>query len=143
MKKKTVVFISGGFDCLHDGHLYLLREAKKLGNYLIVATNHDKYFLKKGPNRPKDNLRIRMQKILNTGLVDLVCSIEDSPYDLIMEFKPDIIVTGDDYTIDNVVGSKECKEWGGRVILIPRIPGFSTTEILASEKQIWEGIQTK
>jgi rfaE bifunctional protein nucleotidyltransferase chain/domain len=131
----TTVFIAGGFDLLHKGHLYILSEARKLGDRLVVATNHDAYFARKGPGRPVDALAKRMENLFATGLVDEVHAIEDSPLGLIMRLRPDIIAVGDDYTPDRVVGATECKAWNGRVIIIPRIPGFSTTKEVANAKR--------
>ncbi len=128
--RPTTVFIAGGFDLFHAGHLYLLTEARKLGDRLIVATNHDAYFAKKGPGRPVDTLVTRCKNLHATRLVDEVYQIADSPLDLIMRLKPDVIVTGDDYTVDQVVGGAECAAWGGRAVLIPRLPGISTTETI-------------
>jgi D-beta-D-heptose 7-phosphate kinase/D-beta-D-heptose 1-phosphate adenosyltransferase len=131
IKRPITVFIAGGFDLFHDGHLYLLTEARKLGDRLIVAINHDSYFAKKGPGRPIDPLTKRIQNVLATGLVDQIHTIGDSPYEHIMFLKPDIITCGNDYPIEKVVGYKECAAWGGKVVLIPRIPGISTTQKIA------------
>ncbi len=129
-KRPTTVFIAGGFDLFTKGHLHLLSEARKLGDKLIVATNHDAYFAKKGPNRPVDPLVRRIQNLLNTGLVDEVHAIEDSPLALILKIKPDVIVTGSDYALEQIVGYAECGAWGGRIARILRIPGISTTEAI-------------
>jgi D-beta-D-heptose 7-phosphate kinase/D-beta-D-heptose 1-phosphate adenosyltransferase len=127
---KKVVFTSGGFDHLHEGHLHLLRECRKLGDYLIVSTNHDAYLARKGPGRPLVKLEARIEALYNTGLVDEVVAIKDSPHDLIMSLKPDVIVVGDDYTIDRVVGANECADWNGTVHFIKRLPGISTTNLI-------------
>lgn len=124
-----IAFIAGGFDCLHKGHIHLLKEAAKLGR-LTVAINHDAYFKKKGPNRPIDSLNQRIQNLYNTGLVDEIHAIEDSPLNLILNLRPDYIVVGDDYTEDKIVGAKECLTWGGKVVIVPRIDGLSTTKII-------------
>ena len=123
------VFIAGGFDLLHLGHLHLLKEANKLGR-VTVAVNHDAYFKKKGANRPIDTLHRRIQNVYNTGLVEEIHAIEDCPSSLILRLKPDYIVVGDDYDIEKVVGAKECLTWGGEVVIVRRIKGISTTEIL-------------
>jgi rfaE bifunctional protein nucleotidyltransferase chain/domain len=133
-KRPNIVFISGGFDLLHKGHLYILSEARRLGDRLVVATNHDAYFARKGPGRPVDTLAKRMENLFATGLVDEVHAIEDSPLDLIMRLKPDIIAVGDDYTPDRIVGATECRAWNGRIEIIKRIPGYSTTDIIQKNK---------
>lgn len=127
MNKKA--FISGGFDCLHEGHIYLLKEAAKLGD-LIVAINHDKYFKKKGCNRPIDSLEKRIEKLKKTNLIKEIYPIEDNPLEIILKIRPDFIIVGNDYNENQVVGSKECKEWGGKVVIIDRIKGISTTKII-------------
>lgn len=132
------VFISGGFDLFHSGHLHLLTEARKLGDRLIVAINFDSYFAKKGPRRPVDTLSVRMENVLKTGLVDWVYPIEDSPLDLILDHAPDIIVTGDDYEESQIVGFNECAAWGGRVARIKRLPGISTTKLISDDVLIRE-----
>lgn len=125
------VFIAGSFDLLHLGHLYLLKEASKLG-HVIVAINHDAYFKKKGPNRPVDNLNKRISNVFQTGLVDEIYAIEDSPLALILKLKPDYIVVGNDYDESRIVGAKECLTWGGKVVIVPRIKELSTTKIIES-----------
>lgn len=125
------VFTAGAFDGgLHAGHRYLLSEARKLGDKLIVAINHDAYLARKGPGRPLMSVGQRAKAIFATGLVSDIYVIEDSPLELIKELKPDIIVAGGDYDEKTCVGSSECIEWGGKIIIIPRIPGISTTNII-------------
>lgn len=124
------VFIAGCFDGLHEGHLHILNEACKLGN-LFIGINRDEHLAKKGPGRPLKNESQRANALIETGLVKGVIAFDgDSPLDLILRLKPDYIVVGDDYSMDKIVGAKECLEWGGEAIIIPRIPGFSTTQII-------------
>lgn len=125
----AISFIAGGFDCLHEGHLHLLKEAAKLAP-LYIGLNHDAYFKKKGENRPIDKYAKRASNLLATGLVKCVWQIGDSPLELILRLKPDYIVVGNDYDIEKVVGAKECLTWGGEVVIIPRIKGLSTTKII-------------
>jgi D-beta-D-heptose 7-phosphate kinase / D-beta-D-heptose 1-phosphate adenosyltransferase len=131
--KEKVALIAGCFDgkdgTLHPGHLHILTEAAKLGR-LIVCINRDSYLVRKGPGRPLSGESDRARALYATGLVHHVRVIGDSPIDEIMEIKPDYIVVGDDYTIDRVVGAEECKAWQGQVVIVPRIPGFSTTGLL-------------
>ena len=126
-------FISGGFDCLHAGHLYLLKRAAKLGQ-LSIGLNHDAYFKKKGVDRPIDTYVTRYTKLMKTGMVEAIYPIEDSPLSLIMKLHPDYIVVGNDYTLDRVVGAVECLTWGGKVVIVTRIGGISTTKIIANLK---------
>lgn len=124
------VFIAGCFDALHMGHLAILKHAAALGS-LIVGINRDSHLAKKGPGRPLRREHDRMKDLIDTGLVTGVIVFDgDSPLDLILRLQPRYIVVGDDYTLDQVVGAKECGEWGGEVVIVPRIPGFSTTELL-------------
>ncbi len=130
MPEPTIVFTAGSFDALHFGHIALLRRARALGDRLVVAINHDAYLARKGPGRPLDDLMMRTGKLYATGLVDWVIRIEDSPLELILDLKPDVIVAGDDYTVESCVGSAECQAWNGRVVILPRTPGISTTDLI-------------
>jgi rfaE bifunctional protein nucleotidyltransferase chain/domain len=126
----TTVFIAGCFDGLHIAHLSILQRARALGDRLIVGLNSDAHLARKGPGRPLDTWRIRAQKLVDTGLVYSVSEIEDSPLDMILECQPDIIAVGSDYTMDTTVGAKECASWGGKVVILPRTPGISTTQLI-------------
>lgn len=122
-------FISGAFDGCHRGHLHILTEAAKLGR-LIVCINNDEYVARKGPGRPLRNEFERTEDLYKTGLVSEVIIIRDSPLNTILFLQPDYIFVGDDYTLDRVIGAEESKSWGGKVIIIPRIPGYSTTSLI-------------
>lgn len=126
MKK---AFVSGAFDLFHEGHLHILQEAAKLGE-LHVAVNSDQYCRSKGINRPANDLNTRIRSVLDTGLVHTVYGIHDTPYQTIMNLRPDYIVVGSDYDISRVVCAEECIAWGGRIVIIQRIKGLSTTKIL-------------
>jgi D-beta-D-heptose 7-phosphate kinase/D-beta-D-heptose 1-phosphate adenosyltransferase len=128
----TIALTSGCFDGgLHAGHRYFLREMSMLADVVIVAVNSDEYIWRVKNRAPICAAVDRRRHIMETGFVDM-CLIydDDGPMDLVMRFRPDVIVAGSDYTANQVVGGKECAEWGGRVVIIPRIPGISTTEIL-------------
>ncbi len=128
---KKVAFISGVFDGLHKGHLYILSEMRKLAPYVVVAINSDAYAARKGPGRPLVKLEDRRAALYASGLVDEVIQIEDSPLEVILLLKPDFICTGrNDYASDQVVGSKECPSWGGRAIVIEKDLGVSTTQLV-------------
>lgn len=127
-----VVFTSGIFDLLHNGHLNSLRESKKLGNKLIVGINSD-YSTKrlKGEKRPINNQEIRKKMLESLKFVDDVFIFEeDTPYELIKKIRPDIIVKGSDYLEEDVVG-KDLAE----VVIIKNLPGFSTTSIISEIKE--------
>lgn len=132
MKKNKKAFIAACFDNLHFGHLHLLKEAKKLADFLVIGINTDEYIKnKKGNDRPIDNINIRINKLCNTGLVDIVQVFDgDSPLKLIKKIKPDYILVGDDYKLDQVIGYPECLEWGGQVKIIKRIDNISTTNLI-------------
>jgi len=128
----TTVFTCGCFDDLHEGHLYLLREARKLGDLLIVGLNSDDYIRRVKKREPIERAGLRAGRLMDTGLVDTVAWFDDSPLNLILSTWPDVIVTGDDYTEDQVVGGQEAKAWGGRVVRVPRLLGYSTTARIAA-----------
>jgi len=125
----AISFIAGGFDCLHEGHIHLLKEAAKLAP-LYIGLNHDAYFKKKGSNRPIDKYAKRASNLLATGLVKCVWQIGDSPLELIIRLQPAYIIVGNDYAEKDIVGAKECLTWQGQIVIVPRIKGLSTTKII-------------
>lgn len=131
-KNKTIVFTNGCFDLLHEGHLHLLKESKILGDILVVAVNDDASVKRlKGEKRPVENLETRMKKLSELKEVDFIISFsEDTPLQLIQKIQPDILVKGNDYKEEDVVGGDLVKEQGGKVVLIPLLDGFSTTSKL-------------
>lgn len=127
--RTQVGLISGCFDGgLHDGHIHLLKEARQYVSKLIIALNSDEHLAKKGAGRPILTWEKRKESLLATGLVDEIIMIGDSPRAIINEIKPDVILVGDDYKKDEVVGAKERLLWGGKIIIIPRIGDYSTTK---------------
>lgn len=128
---KKIAFISGVFDGLHKGHLYILAEMRKLAPYVVVSINSDAYARKKGPGRPLNKLEERRAALYASGLVDEVIAIEDSPLEVIKMLKPDLICVGrNDYALDRVVGYRECPSWGGQVVVISKDLGASTTQLV-------------
>ena len=109
-KNKTISFTNGCFDIIHRGHLKLLEYCKSLGN-VVVGLNSDKSVKElKGKHRPINNESDRKYLLESLSFVDKVIIFnENTPYDLIKEIKPDIIVKGGDYTVKNVIGSDICK----------------------------------
>ncbi len=134
---KTISFTNGCFDILHPGHLFSIGQAAKEADYLIVGLNSDDSVKRlKGPDRPINNTESRAMIIANLAMVDAVVVFEeDTPYELITELLPDVIVKGGDYTIETIVGAKEVIAGGGKVIINPIVEGFSTTNIIEKIKK--------
>ncbi len=129
---KKVVFTNGCFDLLHRGHLYLLREARKLGDILIVALNSDSSVKKiKGSSRPILSQTDRTELIAALEMVDYVTTFDEpDPYDIIKELKPNVLVKGGDWAKDKIVGREIVEEDGGKIAIIPYLEGYSTTQII-------------
>ena len=131
-KGKKVVFTNGCFDILHAGHVEYLQAAKELGDILIVGLNSDQSVKKlKGKNRPHNKLEHRVKVLASLSCVDKVAVFdEETPIKLIKSIKPSVLVKGGDYSVNQIVGSKEVQKAGGKVITIPLVKGLSTTKIL-------------
>ena len=129
---KRIVFTNGCFDILHPGHLHVLREARALGDLLIVAINSDQSVKQlKGPARPVMPEAQRAELIAALEMVDYVIVFEEpDPSHLIAAIRPDILAKGGDYSRDTVVGADLIEQSGGRVAVIPYLKGFSTSEII-------------
>ena len=129
---KKVVFTNGCFDLLHRGHLHLLREAKKLGDILIVAINNDLSVKKlKGPKRPILPEADRAELIGALEMVDYVTLFHEAdPYHLIKELQPNILVKGGDWTTERIIGGDVVEKEGGRVVAVPYLDGYSTTQMI-------------
>ena len=121
----SVVFTNGCFDILHRGHLELLKYCKGIGNTVIVGLNSDKSVKRlKGDRRPINNQLDRKYFLESLKFVDKVIVFdEDTPYNLIKSLKPDLIVKGGDYKIEEVVGSDLCE-----VKIFNYVEGYSTTK---------------
>lgn len=129
----TVVFTNGVFDILHRGHVEYLFAARALGDALVVGLNTDESVrrLGKGADRPLNREEDRALVLAGLACVDAVTLFgEDTPHALITALVPDVLVKGGDYTIDTIVGADEVMAAGGRVEVIPLVPGRSTTSIL-------------
>ena len=135
--KQKIVFTNGCFDLLHAGHVTYLEAAKKTGDKLILGLNTDRSVSAlKGPSRPVIHEKDRARVLAALEAVDAVILFdEDTPMNLIHALKPDVIVKGDDYTEDQVVGGVEVKSWGGQVKLIPLVQGRSTSKIIEKMAQ--------
>ncbi|MBL8376168.1 adenylyltransferase/cytidyltransferase family protein [Accumulibacter sp.] len=128
-----LVFTNGCFDILHRGHVTLLAEARALGAALIVALNSDGSVrrLGKGIDRPVNNLPDRLAVIAALESVTLVTWFEeDTPLQRILDCRPDILVKGGDWPVDQIVGNREVSGWGGRVLSLPFVHQTSTTALL-------------
>lgn len=132
IKNRKVVFTNGCFDILHHGHLDLLARAANLGNVLILGLNTDASVKRlKGNSRPVTHENDRAFQVASLLCVDAVCLFdEDTPEELIKLLKPDVLVKGGDYTIDNIVGANIVQQNGGEVSIIPFVDGYSTTSII-------------
>ncbi len=131
-KKKKVVFTNGCFDLLHAGHIRLFREARRLGDALIVALNEDATVRRlKGPQRPIFPLAERLEVLEAVEFIDYLTWFgEETPREIISELLPDILVKGGDWTPDTVVGRAEVEAAGGRVVIVPYLAGRSTSSII-------------
>ncbi len=129
---KRVVFTNGCFDVIHAGHVYLLSEAAKLGDILLLGLNDDASVERlKGAGRPKFPLESRAYTLAGLSSVDYIVPFgENTPLELIIALKPDVLVKGGDYSMETIVGAKEVESWGGSVVIIPLLEGMSTTGIL-------------
>ena len=128
---QKVVFTNGCYDLLHPGHIHLLHQSRALGDRLIVGLNTDTSVRRlKGNTRPILAERDRAAIISALGCVDMVVLFdEDTPLELIRAIKPDILVKGEDYRLDQVVGRDVVESYGGRVCRVPLLEGYSTTQI--------------
>lgn len=137
-KGRKVVFTNGCFDILHRGHVTYLNQARDLGDLLIVGINSDESVKRlKGPERPVNMLEDRAYVLSALKSVDYVIPFEeDTPLDLINMIMPDILVKGGDYTIDRIIGAQEVLAHGGRVEIIPFVPGKSTSAIIDTIKTL-------
>lgn len=133
---QRVVFTNGCFDILHLGHVDYLEKARALGDKLVVGVNTDASVSRlKGPSRPlQDELsRARiMASLLFTNAI--VLFDEETPYELIKSVMPDILVKGDDYTVQNIVGHDIVLQNGGVVKTIALVKGYSTSNVVAKIK---------
>ncbi|MGE4219203.1 MAG: D-glycero-beta-D-manno-heptose-7-phosphate kinase [Alphaproteobacteria bacterium] len=128
-----VSFTNGCFDLLHPGHVSLLHQARATADRLVVGLNSDASVRRlKGPQRPVQDEAARATVLASLAAVDLVVLFdEDTPLALIEGLRPDVLVKGADYTVEQVVGADSVMSWGGRVVLADLLPGHSTTATVA------------
>jgi rfaE bifunctional protein nucleotidyltransferase chain/domain len=130
---RPMVFTNGCFDLLHRGHATYLAQARTLGASLVVGVNSDESVrrLNKGSNRPINLLADRMAMLAALESVSAVIAFdEETPLKVILALKPDVLVKGADYALEEIVGGKEVASWGGKVMTIPVIHSASTTRII-------------
>lgn len=130
---KKIVFTNGCFDLLHVGHVRYLREAGKLGDVLVLGLNSDGSVRGlKGAGRPFVPSAERAELLASLEAVDLICVFDEpTPLDLIKAVQPDVLAKGGDWKPEDIVGGKEVRGWGGKVVAVPFIPGKSTSDLIA------------
>lgn len=131
--QRPLVFTNGCFDILHRGHVTYIAQAKSLGASLLLAVNTDLSvrLLGKGDDRPFNNQMDRMSVLAALAAIDLITWFDDeTPLSLILEARPEILVKGGDWPIEQIVGAHEVIEWGGQVHSIPFIHKRSTTSMV-------------
>lgn len=140
--KSKMVFTNGCFDIMHLGHIDYLSKAADLGDILIVGLNSDLSVGKiKGDGRPIIDIHSRSMLLASLSFVDAVVIFdEETPLNLIRFVLPDVLVKGNDYTADKIVGAEEVIKNGGKVITIELVKGYSTTLI---EKKILKNLDNK
>ncbi|MCB1221904.1 MAG: D-glycero-beta-D-manno-heptose 1-phosphate adenylyltransferase [Planctomycetales bacterium] len=130
----SIVFTNGVFDLLHPGHIEQLRQARSFGDVLIVGINTDESVRRLGKGeveRPILPLEDRITMLEALRMVDAVAPFaEDTPYELLQLILPDVLVKGADYRVEDVVGRDIVEARGGRVELVPLVPGHSTSDII-------------
>ncbi|MCR4873465.1 MAG: D-glycero-beta-D-manno-heptose 1-phosphate adenylyltransferase [Bacteroidales bacterium] len=137
LHQQKIVFTNGCFDILHRGHVTYLAQARQMGDLLVVGLNSDASVRRlKGPERPVNDEQSRALLLAALEMVDYVVLFEeDTPYNLILKVKPDLLVKGGDYDIHNIVGADFVRQRGGEVRTIPFVQGFSSSSIIDHLKQ--------
>jgi D-glycero-beta-D-manno-heptose 1-phosphate adenylyltransferase len=128
-----LVFTNGVFDLLHPGHVEYLEQARRLGSHLLVAVNSDRSAreLAKGAGRPIADERARARVLAGLGVVDRVVLFDaPTPLVLISALRPEVLVKGGDYTPETIVGADVVEAFGGRVVTVPLVAGYSTSALV-------------
>jgi len=129
---KKIVTTNGVFDILHIGHIRYLKEAKKLGDFLIVGINSD-FSVKniKEPQRPINNQDDRAEAMAALEVVDFVVIFDEpDPVNFLRAIKPNIHVKGGDYKMDQIIEKDVVEENNGKIKLVPEVKGYSTTDLI-------------
>jgi len=132
----TVVATGGCFDLLHAGHVAVLEQARRLGGCLVVCLNSDASVARlKGPERPLVGEEDRAEVLRCLGCVDaVVVFAEDTPEEILAELRPDLWVKGGDYRVQDLPEAGLLESWGGQAVVLPFVPGRSTSEIIAEAR---------
>ena len=136
---QKIVFTNGCFDLLHLGHVDYLEKARQLGDKLVLGLNTDRSISSiKGPDRPLQDEMSRARVMASLLFVDAVVLFDsDTPLELIKAVQPDVLVKGDDYSVEQIVGHDVVQAAGGQVKTVPLVTGYSTTNIVKKiEKQL-------
>ena len=133
---KTIAFTNGVFDIMHSGHIHSLSAAAAEADFLVIGLNSDESVKRlKGEGRPVNLFASRALVLASMAFIDAVVEFpEDTPLELIKALKPDVLVKGGDYSIEQIAGANEVIAYGGKVIINPLIDGFSTTGIIKKIK---------
>ena len=134
---KKIVFTNGCFDILHAGHVDIFQQARNLGEVLVVAVNSDISIKKiKGEKRPVIPQAQRMQVLAAVEAIDYVVVFdEETPFKIIKELQPDILIKGGDWPVETIVGKEIVEKKGGKVLSIRLMEGISTTNIIEEIKK--------
>jgi len=141
LKEEKVVFTNGCFDLLHRGHIDYLSKASDLGDKLIIGLNsdHSVKMLGKGKGRPLQDQQSRGLILASLHFVSAVVLFEEeTPLKLINFIRPDVLVKGSDYQIDEIAGSQEVISYGGQVTTIDFLKGFSSSLLIEKAKKLDE-----
>ncbi|MEN8005528.1 MAG: adenylyltransferase/cytidyltransferase family protein [Candidatus Krumholzibacteriota bacterium] len=135
---RTIAFTNGCFDLIHSGHLVSLMQAAEQADELVVALNSDASVRQlKGPGRPLLPAPDRAALIAALRPVSAVTIFaEPTPLEVILQIRPDVLVKGSEYSEEDIVGAPEVKSWAGRVVRVPMVPGWSTSQIIDAIRQL-------
>lgn len=130
--RKQTVFTNGCFDLLHPGHIDLLWRARSLGDELVVGLNSDHSVMRlKGRDRPVNTAHDRAFVLCALECTDFVIPFaEDTPLQLIEIIRPDVLVKGGDWALEDIVGRDHVEGWGGSVHSLHMLTGYSTSELI-------------
>ncbi len=140
---RRVVFTNGCFDVFHSGHVQFLRQAKELGDLLVVALNSDRSTeANKGPGRPVIPAQERIEIVSGLESVDVVTLFDElTPIGIISALRPDVLVKGGDYTPEDVVGKSLVEEHGGQVLVIPESGSYATKDFIRAVSSASPGVR--
>ncbi len=130
---RRIVLTNGCYDILHPGHVDLLARARQEGDFLVLALNSDASVrrLGKGADRPLNPFPVRAFVAAHLASVDLVtCFEQDTPVELVERLRPDVLVKGGDWPVETIAGGRFVAAYGGRVLSLPLVDGYSTTDLV-------------